>query len=174
MNIRKYLREATVEQHRRLDALAGGMRLDLASGYGAFLIAQADAMLPVERALNDAGIARLLPDWPQRCRADALLQDLRELRLVPQPVRAPAFGCDAALWGAAYVLEGSRLGARFLLARAKGPTRFLRHGDGMRLWPSFLSQLEAADVDRERAAAAAKSVFRLFEQSFDRQLPIAA
>jgi len=174
MTLRNILREATAEQHRRLDAAAGGMRLDAPGGYGAFLVAQADALLPVERALEDHDIARLLPDWSERRRAPPLLADLRELGLRTEPMRAPAFGCDAALWGAAYVLEGSRLGARFLLPRVRGPVRFLSHGESRRLWQSFLARLEAAPVAPERAVAAAKSVFRLFEQSFDRQMAAAA
>ncbi|HWA92533.1 MAG TPA: biliverdin-producing heme oxygenase [Rhizomicrobium sp.] len=177
MTFRNILRDATAEQHRRLDEVAAHMALDTPRGYGAFLVAQAEALLPVERALEDGGIARHLPDWPARRRAPALLADLDELRLAVAPIRAPALGCGAALMGAAYVLEGSRLGARFLRPRVSGPARFLDHGAGLALWQSFLAALEASPAVQstpDRAAAASRSVFRLFEQSFARQMAGAA
>lgn len=172
MILRNFLRDATAEQHSRLDAMAAGLALDTPHGYRTFLAAQAEALLPLEAALESGGIARLLPDWDERRRGDALSADLDALDIETQPMRAPAFGSDAALMGAAYVLEGSRLGARFLAPRVTGPAAFLRHGEGQPLWQSFLTQLEANAAARcapDRAALAAKSVFRLFEQSFERQ-----
>jgi heme oxygenase len=69
--------------------------------------------------------------------------------------------------GAAYVLEGSRLGACLLLQtlHLPGATRFLRHGQGKGLWPRFLSVLETSDEVREhfdQTMTAALEVFGLF------------
>ena len=120
MTLRNFLRDATAEQHRRLDDAVAPLTLNTPRGYGAFLVAQAEALFPVERALEDGGIVRLVPDWAARRRTQALQDDLDEMRLAVQPMRAPVLGCDAALMGAAYVLEGSRLGARFLRPRVVG------------------------------------------------------
>jgi heme oxygenase len=70
--------------------------------------------------------------------------------------------------GAAYVLEGSRLGASVLRPRVPDgmPTRYLRHGEDGRLWSSFLKRLEEADCVRRRpqvAKAGALAAFSLFE-----------
>jgi hypothetical protein len=89
---------------------------------------------------------------------------------------APA-GLDAAgaarMLGALYVLEGSRLGARLLVpdllaggsARVRAATRYLRHGEGHRLWQSFLTHLESSQDVRAcpgEAIAGARMAFALF------------
>jgi heme oxygenase len=72
-----------------------------------------------------------------------------------------------------YVLEGSRLGARLLLAEveaalspaSRAATRYLSHGQGLSLWPTFLQRLEASQQVRrepDAAAAGARAVFRQF------------
>jgi heme oxygenase len=75
------------------------------------------ALLPLEAALIRFGVEQLFPDWPSRSRSRALSADLTGLairiRLFPT---LPRLDCDGLL-GAMYGLEGSRLGARFLLRR---------------------------------------------------------
>ena len=75
-----------------------------------------------------------------------------------------------------YVLEGSRLGARFLLARVEqsrdpvvaGTTAYLSHGSGSQLWRSFLDRLEqhgAKLSDPAKPIEAARRTFGLFERA---------
>ena len=164
------LRSRTRAAHEAVDRRYGGFDLGAASGYAAFLAAQAPALLATEGALATAGSADLLPDWPARRRGPAMLADFDRLDLArPVPPQLRLAGPDA-LFGAAYVLEGSRLGARLLSARV-GPsvpaaaTGFLRHGQGERLWPDFLAALDRHDArgaDIETAGAAAEAVFGLF------------
>lgn len=176
--LRDMLRDATAQSHTRLDAVAGAVALDDAVDYAHFLGAHASVIFPLERRLKAAGIEQILPDWAQRTRSAALESDLRALRVHPVLVEVPPIAGEAALFGAAYVLEGSRLGAQFLVRRVPDslPSDYLRHGQGRGLWPEFLLLLESsaeAQRDPDAAIAAALMVFGLFQDAFSRQ-PVAA
>ncbi|MFN4283690.1 MAG: biliverdin-producing heme oxygenase [Alphaproteobacteria bacterium] len=149
-----FLRSETRALHERAESAFARFDLTGAQGYGDFLQAQAAALLPLEAALDDAGAARLLPDWPARRRAPDLSADLAALgRASPPPLPTPAFANDGEAMGALYVLEGSKLGARHLLARLadapppSGATRFLagaERPERQGQWPAFLARLDAA------------------------------
>lgn len=168
------LRAATADLHAGVDARFSGAFDGSAAGYAGFLSAMASALLPLERALEQAGIDQVLPDWPERRRAMLLLDDLATLGAKPIDERAPppAEG-EARQLGMAYVLEGSRLGGKLLLKRALGSsdpkvraaTRYLSHGTDRNLWSSFLVHLEASpEVGRAptEAIAGARDAFALF------------
>jgi heme oxygenase len=81
-----------------------------------------------------------------------------------------------------YVLEGSRLGSRLLLPEARArlspalctATRYLSHGQGQPLWPTFLQWLEASPHVRrnpKQAAIGACAAFRLFLSAIGRCHP---
>ncbi len=167
---RARLRAETRAGHARVDAAFAGFDLRKPQGYGDFLQAQA-AVLPALEAAVAAHAAAWLPDWEARRRTPALTQDLAKLgRSAPAAAEIRAAGPQASL-GALYVLEGSRLGARLLLAEVRaGPdpavreaTAYLAHGEGRRLWPSFLEVLEREGEDPEAATAGALAAFALFE-----------
>jgi heme oxygenase (biliverdin-IX-beta and delta-forming) len=72
-----------------------------------------------------------------------------------------------------YVLEGSRLGAKFLLRSVetsdnpliRAPTAYLRHGYGGRLWTGFLTKLEKEEVtlsDQAEMVNGALDAFEMF------------
>lgn len=162
------LRAATRGAHDRVDALFSDYDLSEPADYGHFLTAQAAAFLPVERALDAAGAADLFPDWTQRRRASLLSADLDELGIpLPAPVALPPYATPGAIAGAAYVLEGSRLGGA-MLARSVGhrlPRRFLSSPTPPGHWRQFLARLEQVletDVDRDHAFLSARQVFDLF------------
>ncbi|MBB3764078.1 biliverdin-producing heme oxygenase [Sphingomicrobium lutaoense] len=144
MSARAALKSATRSAHERLDAHFSRYDLSSKGGYAAFLSAHAAAYLPVEQALTRSGIGRLLPCWEEMRRGHLLVEDVREMGMaLPSPVPAPELDGDAALLGAAYVLEGSRLGGK-LLGPAVGagfPARFLSHRSPMR-WGEFVAILE--------------------------------
>lgn len=172
---RAALRAATAAYHDRVDAVFS--RADLADpdSYGRFLQAQAGAYLPVEAALERAGAAAVVPDWPMRRRAAALRADLAALGLAaPEDMPDITFGDAAAVLGGIYVLEGSRLGGA-LLARSVPdtfPKAFLASGDSAG-WRRLLQIIEhtliSADVHTS-AVESATRVFMLFESSGRRYL----
>ncbi len=173
-DFRSVLRNATSGDHARLDVLFGRCDLQSLAGYRSFLEAHAMALLPLETALARSEVERLFPDWSSRSRSRALSADMAclgiKIRTFP---KLPRLDCEDIL-GTMYVLEGSRLGARFLLARVQksrdpvvaATTAYLSHGAGERLWRSFLDLLERHATkldDPMKAIAAARWTFSLFE-----------
>lgn len=180
------IREATRDSHRRLDLALSWLDLAQPRYYAGFLRSQADALFPLESALEASGIAEILPDWPQRARSAALEQDLILMNVTVAPLSAPRFDGAAQMLGATYVLEASRMGARVMMARlAQQPesdlmsesidaTKYLKHGFGKRFWPTFLAVLEshpAAQADTASVVKGAELAFAMFENAL---VPVAS
>jgi heme oxygenase len=179
---RNSLRGATEHLHRDLDRIAAAFDLSDVNHYRRFLQATAAALIAIEQLLENAGVAQLLPDWPQRSRREAILSDLRELDADVQPFALRrAAPTTPEMFGILYVLEGSRLGARMQLAqvsasadpRVRNASSYLRHGQpGPEypggLWRSFLEQLQshAAADDQTLTVSGAVYAFTLFIRSF--------
>lgn len=175
-DLRSVLRNATAPAHARLDALFGQSDLQTLSGYRGFLEAHAIAVLPLEADLVRSGVEQLFVDWPSRSRSRALSADLISLGgRIRALATLPRLDVEGVL-GTMYVLEGSRLGARFLLRRVQQSadpavartTAYLSHGAGSQLWPSFLATLErhAAEIgDPAGVVAAARWTFGVFERA---------
>ncbi len=179
------IREATRDSHRRLDLALSWLDLGQPRYYAGFLRGQADALLPLERALEAGGIAEILPDWPQRARSAALEQDLILMNVSSTPLPEPHFSNQAQMLGAAYVLEASRMGARVMLARLAqqpdsapiGATKYLKHGFAKRFWPTFLTVLEnhsAAQADTASVVQGAQIAFGMFESALVPVVSVAA
>jgi heme oxygenase len=152
--------------------------LDLctAAGYRKFLEINAAALLPLEQSLVRAGVRDVLPDWDHRARSNSILRDLARLGGTPRLLDVPELADRFAVLGVLYVLEGSRLGAAYLLREVRrcsdpvvsGNTAFLGHGAGRPLWPSFLAVLErhAGElVDDDDLVGPARRAFSLFAQA---------
>jgi heme oxygenase len=170
------LRAATRAEHERLDTMMGGFDLADRAGYRSFLAAHAMALPAVEAALDRAGFADRFGDWPERRRATALADDLAALGdAMPAPLDPPVLTQAAAQWGAAYVVEGSRLGGKFL-ARQVGeglPISYLGAAQPSGAWRQFLGGLDGAlttPQDIATAQAAARAVFAMFETAAARQM----
>lgn len=132
--------------------------------------------MPTEAALDAAGAAHLFPDWPARRRSEPLAADLADLGVpLPSTGFAPLPDDAAAISGALYVIEGSRLGGRFL-ARQVGeglPKRYLDPAVRPPGWPALLEQFEPFLYDSmtfATATAAALAVFERFEAAGRRWL----
>ncbi|GLR47507.1 biliverdin-producing heme oxygenase [Sphingomonas astaxanthinifaciens] len=169
------LREATAESHDRVDRLFAPLNLGHAGDYGRFLAAQATVLLPLEQWLDEQGATDLLDYWPERRRADLLRDDLANLgQQIPQAEDINLPATPAAMLGAAYVLEGSRLGGA-LLARQVGadlPRRFLA-GERAASWRGFVGQLDRRlqdPADLDAAIEGARTVFEAFERAGRRVL----
>jgi len=168
------LRIGTADLHAQVDAHFSCAFDGDAADYAGFLAEMAAVLLPLERALERAGIHMIVPDWEERRRARMLLDDLRVLGVTPpRAATPPPVEGEARQFGIVYVLEGSRLGGTLLLKRAIGhsdprvraATHYLSHGVGRGLWSSFLPRLEASPaVARapDEAVAGARSAFALF------------
>lgn len=175
------IREATRTSHGRLDVALSRLDLAIPVYYEGFLRSQAEALFPIEAALEAGGIERHIPDWQLRVRTPALTRDLETLGIACNPLPMPDFKSSAEMLGAVYVLEASRMGERVMLARlaehpdseAMNATAYLRHGFGKRFWPSFLTLLEnhsAAQANPAGVVRGAQIAFAMFE---DALIPVA-
>ena len=179
MKARAVLREATADAHERVDRLFSALDLADESSYRLFLLAQAAAHLPVEAAIDAAGAAGLLQDWPERRRAPLLLADLAALGAeAPESEAAPPLRSSAEIFGAIYVLEGSRLGGALLKrSLAPGaPDRFLSAPQPPAAWRNFLARLEECLYNPpavEAAGRTANQIFVRFEKAGRRYLEFA-
>lgn len=168
VSVRTTLRTATRDEHDRVDAAFSQYDLATADGYRAFLLRQASAHLPVEAALEAAGAADAIADWPARRRGDAIRADLADLGCTDIPEQPfVGFGSPAAMLGGLYVLEGSRLGGAVLVRQVSDglPTRFLSKGSSS-AWRTLLDVVETklrSPQEIAGAVAGARSVFACFE-----------
>jgi heme oxygenase (biliverdin-IX-beta and delta-forming) len=161
---RAYLKDRTQAAHDRVDALFSRLDLSRPDDYRSFLEAQAEAHLAVEAGLDAAGAEKVLPDWPQRRRGEALRGDLRDLGGGLGMVTPVVFAGDAEILGGIYVLEGSRLGGSVLkkLLPQGAPRRFLDGDQEPGSWRKLLEKLEEALYDSARLDAATNAALRVF------------
>lgn len=173
IEIRSFLRDETSELHRELDAIVGVFP-DRAT-YARFLQGSYCHRAPVEAALLNA-TAVGASSWRPRRLMPELEADLAALAL-PLPAAEPFHLSNdmAAFLGAAYVLEGSALGARVLVkgvgALEFGPeygARYLSAQAGsLDSWRALLAALEGLDRQAwDAAAQSAKAVFLHAIQAF--------
>lgn len=178
-SLRQILRDATHQSHERLDAVMSRVDLSQRHGYASFVAVHAAILNPLEQAMEAAGVADLLPDWPSRTRRAAIAEDARALDLDIAPVELPDLDMTpAGLAGLLYVLEGSRLGNAMLVREARRaseplPVAFMEHGQGNSLWPGFVKWLEALPLDAAAEASAtgsALALFALYQREADRRI----
>jgi heme oxygenase len=167
------LRGRTRPLHELLDGCFNASTLGERPEYVRFLLANSPIAW-IEPALTSAGIQRLLPDWQQRRRHFGLVADLEELGVCPGPSGNCVIEADiGTMLGWAYVLEGSRMGARLIrrIVESSGDsdllkaTRFIRHGENVNYWRTFaaaLSQIDQDDNAIARAGIAAETAFACF------------
>ena len=129
-------------------------------------------------------LQRIVPDLPERRRADALASDLRALGVEPlAPMPAPEPLSDAEALGALYVIEGSTLGGQVIMRSLQGTdfeagaTRFF-DAYGPRtgaMWKAFCAALEAFGVARPQdvpfVLAGARRCFGAFQTSLSDDSP---
>ncbi len=169
------LREHTRPLHEALDAAMPLASLTQRDGYVHLLLMNWPCV-PIELALEQAGVRDLLPDWELRRRRFDLAGDLAALQITPPAAQPLEVEADTAtLLGWSYVLEGSRLGAKLILRTVQSggtaeilrATRFLMHGRGTDFWGSFRAALTAIDDDPGAIAAACNGACAAFERFID-------
>ena len=173
--LRLCLRSVTAAPHNRLNSRFAALDLASLAGYRQFLEANTAALLPLETALIHARVGRIFPDWEERSRRTAILDDLAHTggKLVPLPLPGPLdFG---SVLGTVYVLENTRMATRVLLNTVKRSTdrnvfhatAYLCHGAGRNFWQSFLSVLEShsATLHEQSAIDGAVRAYEMFERA---------
>lgn len=141
--IHRRLRVATEDLHQRVDQQAGDFDLATVRGQREFLTMMIGGLSAVEPALDRSGAEQVFSPWPSRRRLGAACEELGETTEVSHS-DAIDYTDEAEIWGALYVLEGSRLGSRLLAKQAPG-SQFLELSAEDRMWPAFLDALGAAD-----------------------------
>ena len=172
---RDVVRAATRDAHVRVDALFSSFDLADPAGYRRFLQTHYAIVPQLEAVLAASHVQGLLADWPNRQRAASLAADLADLDALQFASARPATRLfnPAQAMGVLYVLEGARLGGAVLARRVLGntdercrqATRYLRHGEGERLWTSFVAVLNGFvhdRVERSEMVDAALETFDLF------------
>jgi len=171
------LRTATHPTHELLDqSIMAARPFDGIENYGRFLRVQHGIHRDVAPLYRMAALAELFPGLDGRCRLDAVAQDAADLDVeLPAYAEPPAtdagrIGIPEAL-GWLYVVEGSNLGAAFLLKYARemglGESHGARHlaepPEGRAAyWRLFKEALNAApldDAEEARAIAGAEAAF---------------
>lgn len=169
-DIRDFLAAETNALHRLVDARASAFDLATEDGFHEFLAFMWQGCAAAEAALTRAGAAEIFEEWPRRVRAVHLDADLGG-RMAKPAAKVPIDG-EAEVWGALYVLEGSRLGARMIARTTPLADRsaFFRITTKCRFWPEFLDRLRAADqrlADRKGMAYGARKGFAAFLETGD-------
>ena len=175
--LRERLRTETRQDHEALDALFDGMLEDESHGrYRGFVAMNLLAHRAIEPrlvgALAEAG-------WQPGDRLEAAERDAHALGL--ETVEPPPFALAPlalpAAFGVAYVLEGSRLGARFMLKALQAreadatrnglPTHYLQASGDPSPFRNLLTAMNEAGMtedDQTLAVEAARQTFRYFRQ----------
>ncbi|MBP2549214.1 heme oxygenase [Neorhizobium galegae] len=175
----KRLKAATHSAHERLDQriMRANPFADRES-YGRFLILQYRFHRDLDALFSNADLDALLPDLAGRNRLAFVGQDLADLGLaVPDASEPPIFAAGQSIdlaeaLGWLYVIEGSNLGAAFLLKYAAklgldenfGARHLAGSPTGRGLhWRTFTAALDGIDLSGEaeqRAIAGAEAAFR--------------
>lgn len=182
------LREATHATHRMLDqSIMAADPFRNVETYGRFLCVQHGIHRDVE-PLYRANVLINLPDLKDRCRLGAVAQDFADLGLdlpcyAERPVTSISlqFGILEAL-GWLYVVEGSNLGAAFLLKYARKMGLSETHGarhlaeppEGRApSWQAFkeaLNQMDLSESEETGVVAGAEAAFARVRELVRRHL----
>lgn len=161
------LRARTRALHDAVDTLFSRFDLVARSSYGQFLQAQYRAVAAAENAL---AAFPSLPAW--RPRIELIAADLSALDLpLPAALRIDLAASRAKAHGLLYVIEGSRLGGRFLLRSVAPdfPRSFLADGHQPGEWRRLLASLDAFVTEHEEQMhamlAGAEAGFGLFAEA---------
>jgi heme oxygenase len=159
------LRNATRFCHDEVDALYGQFDLTERGSYGDFLASHARALIPLEDWLDLSTLVEGVTPRSPSLRAD--------LEALARPLIEPAAlgweKTEVAQWGAAYVIEGSRLGGA-VLRRAVGAglsRAYLSSTHPQGAWRQFLGQMDrkgaaGGELWQTQAVSSAIRAFTLF------------
>lgn len=181
ISLRDRLREETKSAHKQLDAVAGALdAFSSAANYRIYLSCLHQLYVTfgehIDWASGQAGIALTVEHLKS-----AIVDDIGgDLYMTAKPT-ATAEDDEASKWAAAYVMEGSAMGARFMIKQiAEGSSskeslkcQYLEQlaADSFKRWPVFIAVLDKADCDPDRAVQAAVQVFETAKEIFAASIP---
>lgn len=170
------LNQITNEPHQKLDALVKAHKpFETRENFARFVVAQYLFQSELQSLYTDAALKEIVPDLPERCRAEQAKADLADLQT---PVPAPVAGAihapsKAEALGWIFVSEGSKLGAAFLIKRAVAlelsETFGARHlgepaGGRAEGWKSFVKTLDGLELSADEEADLDKGAVAAFER----------
>ena len=170
------LNQITNEPHQKLDALVKAHKpFETRENFARFVVAQYLFQSELQALYTDPSLKEIVPDLPERCRAEQAKADLADLDTeVPAPVagavNAPS---KAHALGWIFVSEGSKLGAAFLIKRAVAlelsDTFGARHlgepaGGRAEGWKRFVKTLDGLELSAEEEADLDKGAVAAFER----------
>ena len=169
------LRRRTAQEHLATEESFAVFDLSQARHYSLFLQAHAMAHRAIEPNFGGRGFT----GWSSR--TDLIAADLTALH-APRSAAAVeplAFGNDAEVWGAQYVIEGSRLGGVVLDRQVPAdlPRAYLSsQGEAAREWRRFCDALTAEAADQsadfvEHALVGARKSFAAFRATAELMTP---
>ena len=170
------LNQITNEPHQKLDALVKAHKpFDDVASFARFVVAQYLFQSELKALYTDPALKEIVPDLPERCRAEQAKADLADLNTeVPAPVAGAVNSpSKAEALGWIFVSEGSKLGAAFLIKRAVGlglsdsfGARHLGEPAGGRAegWKSFIRTLDGLELTAEEEADPDKGAVAAFER----------
>ncbi|MBM1202121.1 MULTISPECIES: biliverdin-producing heme oxygenase [Pseudomonas] len=170
------LNQITNEPHQKLDALVKAHKpFDDVASFARFVVAQYLFQSELKALYTDPALKQIVPDLPERCRAEQAKADLADLNTeVPAPVAGAVNSpSKAEALGWIFVSEGSKLGAAFLIKRAVGlglsDTFGARHlgepaGGRAEGWKSFIRTLDGLELTAEEEADLDKGAVAAFER----------
>lgn len=174
-SVRHALRASTVRAHAQVDAFFPE-GLSSRRDYRIYLRGMHALLSALQEALAGCAAAEL---WNQSARLAHLRQDLAALDAKPlTPAGAMRIAGAPGAAGALYVVEGSALGARLLLADTaslgyteKGANFLRGHAADAQRWRRFVAWLEAQNFDSQAERAmfeSAAATFACAKQEFRR------
>lgn len=178
----KRMKAATRLDHQRIDdRIMAASPFSSLENYSRFVRLQYRVHHAVSPLFESAALGKLLPDLAQRNRLELVRQDARDLGLsLPAPAESTGTPQDTATaLGWLYVVEGSNLGAAFLLKAAAalglsethGARHLAGHPEGRGLhWRTFTTALDEVPLNASEEAAAiagAQAAFRMVGEQID-------
>ncbi len=170
------LNQITHEPHQKLDALVKAHKpFETRENFARFVVAQYLFQSELQALYTDPSLKEIVPDLPERCRAEQAKADLADLGTeVPAPVTgAVNVPSKAHALGWIFVSEGSKLGAAFLIKRAVAlelsDTFGARHlgepaGGRAEGWKRFVKTLDGLELSAEEEADLDKGAVAAFER----------
>ena len=168
------LRSGTRDAHQRVEDTVDVLRAGRSPHtYAPVLQAFRSLYAPLEQALERSPLTlAAVPDFAERRKTAWLDADLAALGApVPADLDVPALDVLEDVVGTCYVLEGATLGGAVVARELPDvPHRFFASYGSRRgaMWAGFRGHLRVLDergVDQERAVAAARRTFALFERA---------
>lgn len=174
MSARFALKAEVDTAHDHLDRRMARLDLGDRADYSTFLKLHGAVLPALEEQLARGGLGQLIPSWESNRRTAALAADLAAMAVSPPPAITVDLDSQLeTLLGAAYVLEGSRLGGQVLARQVPDdfPDAFLRGQGNIAPWPELIAALEqhlSSPEQLDRAKVAALAVFEAYSQSATR------